>query len=151
MGLHDILSLSARTLKVFDLSVLFFISPVTLAANLQDSGKNWKPWRDAILLEAFSFEVQVNDNVTEDLVGSIFRQEEVLVKPGWSASVLRQVSFKVGIRSTKYSQGAKLSEALQSLPGKYLSHLLIHKSVAFNFSAYTSTQNEKERKRTTKK
>ena len=73
------------------------------------------------------------------------------MKPGWSASVLRQVSFKVGIRSTKYSHGAKLSEALQSLPDKYLSHLLIHKSVAFNFSAYTSTQNEKERKRTTKK
>ena len=91
------------------------------------------------MLEAFSFEVQVNNSLKEDLVGSIFRKvEEVLVKPGWSASVLKQVSFKIGSRPPIHS--AKLSEALcealQSLPDKYLSHLPKHESVAFNFSAY---------------
>ena len=140
VGLHDILSLSARTLKFFDLSVPFFISPVTLTGLREEleamAGRN--------MLEAFSFEVQVNDNVTEDLVGSIFRQvEEVLVKPGWSASVLRQVFFKVGILPPKHSAklSEALSEALQSLPDKYLSHLPKHESVAFNFSAYTFTLN----------
>ena len=86
------------------------------------------------MLEAFSFEVQVDDDVIEDFVGSIFRQVEgVLVKPGWS-SALREVSFKVEIRPAECS--AKLLEALQSLPDKHLSHLPKHESVAFNFSAY---------------
>ena len=138
VGLHDILSLSARTLKVFDLSVPFFNSPVALTGLWEEleamAGRN--------MLEDFSFEVQVNSDLKEDLVGSIFRKvEEVLVKPGWSASVLRQVSFKVGIRplNLKYSHGAKLPEALQSLPDKYLTHHPKHESIAFNFSAYTST------------
>ena len=135
VGLHDILSLSARTLNVFDLSVPFYNSPVTLTGLCEEleamAGRN--------MLEDFSFEVQVNNDLKEDLVGSVFRKvEEVLVKPGWSASVLRQVSFKIGIRPVNYN--AKLSEALsvalQSLPDKYLSHLPKHESIAFNFSAY---------------
>ena len=128
VGLHDILSLSARTLKVFDLSVSLSHNSLALPGLREEleamAGRN--------IVEAFSFEVRVDDDVTEDLVGEIFRQvEEVLVKPGWSASALKQVSFKVGIRPTKYS--AKFSEALQSLPDKYLPKL---QSVAFNFSAY---------------
>ena len=130
VGLHDILSLSARTLKVFDLSVLLYNNSLTLTELWVEleamAGRN--------TLEAFSFEVQVDDNVIEDFVGSIFRQVEgVLVKPGWS-SALREVSFKVEIRPAECS--AKLLEALQSLPDKHLSHLPKHESVAFNFSAY---------------
>ena len=138
VGLHDILSLSARTLKVFDLSVSLSHNSLALPGLREEleamAGRN--------IVEAFSFEVRVDDDVTEDLVGSIFREvEEVLVKPGWSASALKQVSFKVGIRplNLKYSHGAKLPEALQSLPDKYLTHLPKHESIAFNFSAYTST------------
>jgi len=58
--------------------------------------------------------------------------EKVLVKPGWSA--LRQVSFKVLIPGWPAESSAELSEMLQSLPDKYLSHLSKLESVAFNYS-----------------
>ena len=130
MRLHDILFLSARTLKVFDLSVSLTndsLASTGLLVELEAmAGRN--------MLEAFSFDLWAGENVKVNVVGSIFRQVgEVLVKPGWSASVLRQVSFKLGIRPTKY--GAKLSKATQSLPDKYLSHLLKLESVTFDFSA----------------
>jgi hypothetical protein len=64
--------------------------------------------------------------------------EKVLVKPGWSA--LRQVSFNVLIvcRQVSREDRAKLSEVLQSLPDKYLSHLSKIESVSFNYSAYVA-------------
>jgi hypothetical protein len=129
-GFHDILSLCSRTLKVFDLSVSLYSDSVLLTGLWEKlevmAGLN--------MLESLSFEVRVDAGVTEDFVGSIFRQvEEVLLKSGWSA--LRQVSFK--IMPTNY--GSTLSEALQSLPDKYLSHLPQLKSVAFNFSACVSS------------
>ena len=78
VGFHDILN--ARTIKVFDLSVSLFSKRNVykgLWGQLEAmAGRN--------TLEAFFFEVRVNDNVTEGLVGSILQQvEEVLVKPAW--------------------------------------------------------------------
>jgi hypothetical protein len=89
------------------------------------------------MLEALSFDVRVDGHETEDFIGSIIQKvEKVLVKPGWSA--LRQVSFKVSIACCLAPKAniAKLSEALQSLPHKYLSHLSKLESVACNYSAY---------------
>ena len=58
--------------------------------------------------------------------------EGVLVKPRWSA--LRIVSFKLESLCHRRGDGVKLSESLQSLPDKYLSHLSKLDSVAFNYS-----------------
>ena len=115
----ELLSLSARTLKVLDLTVSLCHSSVGgLCEELEAmAGHN--------MLEAFSFEVQIAylGNDTEEAIGSTIQKvEKVLVKkPGWSA--LRQVSFKVTCSRVSWSDKAKFSEALQSLPDKYLSHL----------------------------
>ena len=80
------------------------------------------------ILEVLSFEVEVGGDAKEDFVGSLIQKvEEVLVKPGSRWSLLRQVSFKVKVLQTK--DCAKLCEALQSLPDKYLSDLLKFESV----------------------
>jgi len=139
VGLHDILSLSAGSLKDFDLSVSLYSNPLVIAGLWEEleamAGYN--------MLETLSFEVQVDGDETEDGIGSIVQKvEEVLVKPGWSA--LRQVSFKVEIMPTDSEESAKLFEALQSLPDKYLSHLPKLESVAFSFSAYVSSKYEYE-------
>ena len=85
-------------------------------------------------LEVLSFEVLVDSRRTFNYVGSTIQEvENVLVKPGWAA--LRQVSFKLAVRDC--GGCAELTEALQSLPDKYLSHLSKLESVAFNYSAYT--------------
>jgi hypothetical protein len=121
--LHDILSPSARTLKVLELTVPLHDtwSSVFLGGLCEElealAGHN--------MLEALSLKVHVDGLETEDFIGFIIQKvENVLVKPGWSA--LRQVSFKVlfkpGSRWTWTRDGAKLSMALQSLPDKYLSH-----------------------------
>ena len=88
-------------------------------------------------LEALSLELDVEGHETEDFIGSMFQDvEKVLVKPGWSA--LRQVSFKVAIGCCLESKKvtAELSNALQSVPDKYLSHLSKLESIALSFSAY---------------
>ena len=89
------------------------------------------------ILEAFSFEIDVDGYETEKLIGSIIQNvEKVLVKPGWSA--IRQVFFKISITLcclVSREDSANLSEALQSLLSKYLSPLAKLESVAFNFSA----------------
>ena len=133
VGLHDNLSPSARTLKVLDLAVSLHSVPPPLAGLCEEleamAGYN--------ILEVLSFEVMVDGHETEEFIGSTIQKvEEVLVKPGWSA--LRQVSFKVSIACCMVPKedSAKLSEALQSLPDKYLSHLSNLESVAFNYSAY---------------
>ena len=123
VGLHNNLSPCARTLKVLALTVSLNSVPPLLAGHY-------------CILEALFLEVQVDGDEAEDFIGSIMQKvEEVLVGPGWSA--LRQVSFKISIACclvpTEYS--AKLSEALQSIPDKYLNHLPKLESVAFNFSA----------------
>ena len=127
--LHDILSSSTRTLKVLDLSVFLYDkwSSVYLGGLCEElealAGHN--------MLEAMSFKVHhvVDDHETEDYIGSVIQKvERVLVKPGWSA--LREVSIRLVMKA----DGAKLSEALQSLPDKYLTHLSKLESVAFGYS-----------------
>jgi len=89
------------------------------------------------VLEALSFEVLLDGDETEDAVGSALQKvEKVLANPGWSA--LREVSIKLAIECSpsRKEDCVKLSEALQSLPDKYLSHLSKLESVDFNFSAY---------------
>ena len=132
VGLHDILSPNASTLKVLDLTVSLY-DDLPLAGLCDEleamAGHN--------VLESLSFEVQVDGDETVDSIGSIIQKvEKVLIKPGWSA--LRQVFFKLSIACCQVSKedSAELSEALQSLPNKYLSHLSKLESVAFNFSAY---------------
>ena len=129
VGLHDILSLSSRTLKVLDLSVSFYPNrdPIALWEELDAMA-------GLIMLESLSFKFQVNGNQTEDFVGSILRNmEEVLVKPGWS---LKQVSLKIEVIPTEDRDSAEFIEALQSLPDKCLSHFPKRESFTFNFSAY---------------
>ena len=136
VGLHDILSPSARTLKVLDLTApICDLVPLSLVGLYQEleamAGHN--------ILEALSFEVYVGRREAVDFIGSIMQNvEKVLVKPGWSS--LRQISFKVSIQSyvVEDSAVAELSEALQSLPDKYLSHLPKLESVAFSYSVYNT-------------
>ena len=134
VGLCDILYTSARSLKVlsFDVSLYDESSALPLAGLCEEleamAGHN--------ILEALSFDVHVDGHETKDFIGTIIQNmEKVLVKPGWSA--LRQVSFEVSIACCLVSRvtSAELSEALQSLPDKYLSHLSKLDSIDFNFSA----------------
>ena len=131
MGLYDILF---STLKGLDLTVLYDFSvplpPTGLNEELEAmAGHN--------MLEVLSFEVQVDGDETVDSIGSILQKaEEALLKPGWS--VLRRVSFIVSIAYCLASkeENIKLSDALQSLPDKYLSRLPKLESLTFNFSVY---------------
>ena len=121
-----LLSPSARTLKVLDLSVPLWDGSVNLGGICEEleaiAGHN--------MLEALSFEVGIVFSVTVDFVGSIMQKvENVLVKPGWST--LSQVSFKLLLTY----DSRDLCEPLQSLPDKYLSHLSKLESVTFNYSA----------------
>ena len=126
-SLVGLLSPSAHTLKVLDLTV-FLYHPVPLLAGVCEeleamAGHN--------MLEALFFEVYVDNYYTEDFMGPLIQNvENVLVKPGWSA--LRQVSFKVSI----FGDGAKF-ETLQSLPDKYLSQLSKLESIYFSYSVST--------------
>ena len=89
------------------------------------------------MLESLSIEVHISGHETEDFIGSTIQKvEKILVKPGWSA--LRQVSLEVSIACCFISRedSAKLYEALQSLPVKYLSQLSKLESIAFNYSAH---------------
>jgi hypothetical protein len=135
--LHDIQVLS-RTLKVLDLTVsLYHGSSIFLGGLCEElealAGHN--------MLEALSFKVRVDGLETEDFIGSIIQKvEKVLVKPGWSA--LRQVSFTFLLdprqtltRWEVDTGSAKLSDALQSLPDKYLSHLSKLESIQLKFSS----------------
>jgi len=128
VGLHDIISTSARTLKVLDLTVSIYDSVTLPLAGLYKcleamAGRN--------VLEALSFELRVDDFETEDSIGSAVQNvEKILVKPGWS--VLRQASFKVSI--DRWGDSTELYEALQSLPDKYLSHISKVETITFKYS-----------------
>ena len=95
------------------------------------------------MLEALSIVFHVDGHDTEDLIGSTIQKVEgVLVKPGWSS--LSTVTFDVSVAyclapsclASREDMSDELSEALQSLPDKYLIHLSKLESVAFNYSAY---------------
>ena len=131
MNLVGVFSTSARTLKVLDLAVSLYHYGFPLLPGLCEeleamAGHN--------TLESLSFEVRINArHMTLDSIRSTIQKvESVLVKPGWSA--LRQVSFKLPVKL--WGESAEFTEALQSLPDKYLSHLPKLESVAFNYSAY---------------
>ena len=128
-SLVGVLSTSARTLKVLDLTIRLYQYGLPPLAGLCEeleamAGHN--------TLEVLSFEVLLNSYRTFDSIGSTIQEVgNILVKPGWSA--LRQVSFKLRVKDR--GGCAELTEALQSLPDKYLSRLS-KLDVAFNYSAY---------------
>ena len=134
LWLRDILTRSARTLKVLDFEISLYdeIYVMPLAGLCEElevmEGNN--------MLEVLSFQINVRGDESKDLIGSIIRNvENVLVKPGWPA--LKQVSLKISIASSLVSgaESAALSEALQSIPNEYLSRLSQLESIVFNFSA----------------
>ena len=133
VGLRDILSPSARTLKVLDFKVPLYYNSVTLP--LAGLCEELEAMAGHNVLEALSFIVGVDGDESENFVGSIIQNvEKVLLKPGWPA--LRQVSFEISIACCLSSRNVELLEALQSLPDKYMSHLSKLESVAFSFSAF---------------
>ena len=136
-GLHNILSLRSRTLKVLDLTVPLYDDSHHPPLALAGLYKELEEMAGHNMLEALLFKVDVDGHETEDFIGCIMRNvEKALVRPGWSA--LRQVSFKISIACCLElrENTAKLSEVLQSLPNKYLGHLSKLNSVVFNYSAY---------------
>ena len=114
MGLHDILSPIALTLKVLGLTVstFFWSSPSLEVGGLCDE---LETMAGRYMLEALSIEFLVSNHVAEDSIGPMVQQvERVLVKPRWSA--LRHVSFNNSC--WRITDSAKLSmldsEVLQS-------------------------------------
>ena len=137
MGLHEILSPSARTLKVLDLTVYLYDDSIPL--RLAGLCEELEAMAGHYMLEALSVEVEVDGDESVDFIGPIIQTlEKILAKPGWFA--LRQVSFKVSIACCQVSneESAELCEALQSLPDKYLCHLPKLESVTFSYSAYVA-------------
>jgi hypothetical protein len=136
--LHDTLSPSASTLKELGLKVSLYSRPNHGPHPLAGIYELLEAMAGHNMLEALSLEVLVlEERERETFIGSAFRiVEEALVKPGWSA--LRQVSFKVSIRSW----APELSEALQFLPDKYLSHLSKLESVAFSYECNMEDDDE---------
>ena len=130
MGLHDIVSPIARTLKILELSVF---TDSALCEGLEAMAGHYT------MLEALSIEFILTAHDTKRFIGYIIKKvERVLVKPEWSAltSPLRRVSFKV-TGSSRF-MGAKFLEALQSLFNKYLTRLSKLESVSFNYSVLDS-------------
>jgi len=139
VGLRDILSPIACTLKVLDLAVsLQYYQkgsvPLPLAGICEELEAMAGHYT---MLETLSFQVHVNGCETADFIGSIIQKlEKVLVKPGWSA--LRRVYIRISIACCQVSReySSKLSRSLKSLPDKYLRRLSKLESVAFDYSAY---------------
>ena len=131
-SLVGVLSTCTPTLKVLDLSVSIYhygVPPLEgLCEELEAmAGHNTL---EALFLEA-SIESVADVLRKLDFIGSTIQKvENVLVKPGWSA--LRQVSIKLLVESRGESE--EISEALQSLPDIYLSHLPQLESITFNYS-----------------
>ena len=139
VGLHDILSPSAHTLKVLDLRGFFCMDYISQAGIPLFVGlcEELEAVAEHNRLEALSFEVYVDRIEAVDFIGSLIQNvEKELVKPGWSA--LRQVSFEVPIVGYVVEESAELSEMLQSLPDKYLSHFPKLESIAFSYSVYVT-------------
>jgi hypothetical protein len=124
-------SLSARTLKVLDLTVPLYDeeNSIILGGICEElealAGHN--------MLETLSFKVHVFFARAEDFVGSTIQKvEKVLVRPGWPT--LRRVSLEGSIAHSGAAR--ELCETLQSLPDKYLVHLSNLESIAFDYSVY---------------
>jgi hypothetical protein len=129
-SLVGLLSTSARTLRFLDLTVFIHDNSVPVPLPLAGLCEELEAMAGHNMLESLSLKVVVDDHESEESIGPIIQDvEKELVKPGWSA--LRQVSFEFIIES--WRNRAELSEALQSLPDKYLSLLSNLESVAFNY------------------
>ena len=132
VGLHDILSPTACTLKVLHLTTFIY-------SNSDMSSPTWRLCEELEamaghnVLKVLTYEIVVRGEYEEDhidsFIGTIIRKVgEVLTKPGWSA--LRQVSFEL---SCLREDGVKL-KPLRSLADKYLSYLSKLDSVQVAFS-----------------
>ena len=131
VGLHDILSPIACTLKVLHLASCFFFrhSIIEVSTPARQLCEELEAMAEHNVLEALTCEIIMN--CIDDFIGTIIQNVgEVLVKPGWSA--LRQVSFEVSCVHVTRTDRAKL-EALRSLIDKYLSHLSKPESVQVTF------------------
>ena len=135
--LHDILSASAGTLKVLELTLsLYEDDDGSVNLPLEDLCEELEAMAGHNILEALSFEVEVRRDETADDIGSMIQNlENVLVEPGWSA--LRRVSFKVPVACCLVQDSGWLSEDIESLlPDKYLNNLSNLESVTVDFSSY---------------
>ena len=139
VGLRDILSPSAHTLKVLDFtgSIHKFSFDDSIHLPFEGLCEELEAMAGHNMLEAMSFEVYhgstFSDEDAEDLIGSAFQDvERELVKPGWSA--LRKVSFGVAVMEEEDCE--RLCEALQFLPDKYLDHFPKFESITFSYSVY---------------
>ena len=125
-GVHEIfISPCARILKELDLSLSFSATEsLALFEDLEVMARD-------NMLEVFSLQIVVDSSETDDFIGragfTFQKVEEELVKAGWFA--LRKVSFKVLI----ICWNADISEALNSLPDKYLSYLSKLESIDFKY------------------
>ena len=144
VGLRDMLSPSAHTLKVLEFtgSIHKFSFDDSVHLPFEGLCEELEAMAGHNMLEAMSFEVYhdptISDEDAEDLIGSAFKDvERELVKPGWSA--LRKVSFCVAVMddyNMEEGDCERLCEELQSLPGKYLDHFPKFESVTFSYSVY---------------
>ena len=142
-GLHNILSASAGTLKVLDMTVYLSVDydGAICQVNLPLRGlcKELEAMAGHNMLESLSLEVIVNRYETADIIGSMIQSvENVLVKPGWSA--LKQITFEVSVSCCRRENTCeKLAEELQSLlRDKYLSRLSKLDLVTLKFSSYVA-------------
>ena len=142
-GLHNILSASAGTLKVLDMTVYLSVDydGAIRQVNLPLRGlcKELEAMAGHNMLESLSLEVIVNRYETVDIIGSMIQSvENVLVKPGWSA--LKQITFEVSVSCCRRENTCeKLAEELQSLlRDKYLSRLSKLDLVTLKFSSYVA-------------
>ena len=114
-SLVGLLSPSARTLKVLNLSVSFHRHFVHLP--LAGLCEELEAIAGHNMPEALSFRIHVHCHETEDCIGSIIQGvEKVLVKPGWSA--LRTVSFKVSTPTWKASEALQSTRLISRSPFK---------------------------------
>ena len=127
VGLHEILSPIAPSLKVLDLKVFLSYNYLPLLDPFAVLCEELEAMAGHNILEALSFFSnvcyrEVSDSVAEGYIGyAIQKVEKVLVKSGWSA--LRQVFFIFSFEcygKEIMADIAKLQEALQFLGDKYL-------------------------------
>ena len=135
VGLHDILSPTACTLKVLHLTSSFLFPIFDVSTPARQFCEELEAMAGHNVLEALSFAINIcssekTENDADDFVGTIIQNVgEIVVKTGWSD--LRQVSFKV-VRHARKGR-AKL-KALQSLTDKCLDHISKLESVQVTFS-----------------
>ena len=129
VGLHDILSPTACTLKVlyFTSSFLFQHSIFDVSTPARQLCEELEAMARHNVLETLSYTITMSssentEDDADDFIGTIIQKVVgVLIKPGWSA--LRLVFFTVFHHAWRDSDRKNL-EALQSLTDKCLSHIL---------------------------